>query len=61
VNKQKLRNVLRWGGFAFAIGGYVFGRIAQSVKAAQTARTLIWIGLAMIVGGLVVRMFMSDP
>jgi len=61
VNKQALRNLLRWGGLAVAVIGFVIGRVAQSAAAFQIGRVLVWIGLGMIVAGIVVRMFISEP
>jgi hypothetical protein len=52
---------LRWGGLAIAIIGYVFGRSVHTVSGAHAARVLLWIGLAMIVSGIVVRWFVSEP
>jgi VIT1/CCC1 family predicted Fe2+/Mn2+ transporter len=61
VTRQALRNLLRWGGLAIAIIGYVFGRSVHTVSGAHAARVLLWIGLAMIVSGIVVRWFVSEP
>lgn len=64
MNKQTLRNVLRWGGLAVAIIGFILGRIAvnsQNVRLFTAGRVLVWVGLAMIIAGLVVRMFISEP
>jgi hypothetical protein len=61
VNKQALRNLLRWGGLAVAVIGFVIGRVAHSAATFQTGRVLVWIGLGMIVAGIVVRMFISEP
>jgi FtsH-binding integral membrane protein len=61
VNKQSLRNILRFGGIALAIIGVILGRTAQSPSTAHTGRVLIWVGLVMMVSGLVVRMFIREP
>lgn len=61
MNKQALRNLLRWGGLTVAVVGLVIGRVAQNPNAYQAGRVLVWIGLGMIVAGIVVRMFISEP
>jgi VIT1/CCC1 family predicted Fe2+/Mn2+ transporter len=61
VNKQSLRNILRWGGIALAIVGFILGRTAQSASTANAGRVLIWVGLAMMVSGIIVRMFIREP
>jgi hypothetical protein len=61
VSKHVLRNLLRWGGLAIAVIGFVIGRVAQSAGAYQAGRVLTWIGLGMIVAGIVVRMFIREP
>jgi uncharacterized membrane protein YoaK (UPF0700 family) len=61
VSKQSLRNVLRWGGLAIAIIGFILGRTAHTLRGYKVGQTLMWIGLAMIVGGIIVRMFISEP
>lgn len=61
MSKTTLRNVLRFGGIAAAIVGFILGRIATSASLFTAGRALIWVGLAMIVGGIVVRMFISEP
>jgi uncharacterized membrane protein YoaK (UPF0700 family) len=61
VSKQSLRNVLRWGGLAIAIIGFILGRTAHTLKAFRVGQALMWVGLAMIVGGIIVRMFISEP
>jgi hypothetical protein len=60
VNRQALRNLLRWGGLGLAIIGFLIGRLAQSASAYQAGRVLTWIGLGMIVAGIIVRMFISE-
>ena len=60
MSKQTLRNLLRWGGLAVAIIGFLIGRLAQSTGAYQAGRVLTWIGLGMIVAGIFVRMFISE-
>ena len=60
MNKQVLRNVLRWGGVGIAIIGYVVGRTAHTVKTFNMGRFLIWFGLVMIVGGIFVRLLMPE-
>jgi VIT1/CCC1 family predicted Fe2+/Mn2+ transporter len=61
VNKQSLRNALRWGGIALAIVGFILGRTAQSASTANAGRVLVWVGLVMILSGLIVRMFIREP
>jgi hypothetical protein len=61
VNKQSLRNILRWGGIALAIIGFILGRTTQSAGRANAGRVLVWVGLVMIVSGIVVRMFIREP
>ncbi|HEU5232373.1 MAG TPA: hypothetical protein VFU50_05910 [Terriglobales bacterium] len=61
MSKQSLRNLLRWGGLAIAIIGFILGRTAHTLRVYKVAQTLMWIGLAMIVGGIIVRMFISEP
>ena len=61
MNKQSLRNILRWGGIALAIVGFILGRTARSASTANAGRVLIWVGLVMIVSGIVVRMFIREP
>ena len=61
MSKQSLRNVLRWGGLAIAIIGFILGRTAHTLREYKVGQTLMWIGLAMIVGGIIVRMFISEP
>lgn len=61
MSKQSLRNLLRWGGIAIAIIGFILGRTAHTASAFKIAQVLMWIGLAMIVGGIIVRMFISEP
>ena len=61
MNKQSLRDVLRWGGIALAIAGFILGRTAQSASRANAGRVLVWMGLVMIVSGIVVRMFIREP
>ena len=61
MNKQALRNLLRWGGLAVAVLGYVLGRTAHSISVAHAGRVLIWVGLGMIVAGIIVRLFVSEP
>ena len=61
MNKQALRNLLRWGGVAFVAIGFILGRTAHNLSVANAAPGLIWIGLAMIVGGIIVRLFIAEP
>jgi VIT1/CCC1 family predicted Fe2+/Mn2+ transporter len=61
VSKQALRNLLRWAGLAIAIIGFVIGRVARTASGFQTGRVLVWVGLGMIVAGIVVRMFIREP
>ena len=61
MSKQSLRNILRWGGIALAIVGFILGRTAQSASTANTGRALVWVGLVMIVSGIIVRMFIRRP
>jgi hypothetical protein len=61
VNKQTLRNILRWGGIAIAVIGLILGRTAQSAGTANTGRVLVWIGLVMVVAAIIVRMFIREP
>jgi FtsH-binding integral membrane protein len=61
VNKQSLRNILRWVGIALAIVGFILGRTAQSAGRANAGRVLVWVGLVMILSGLIVRMFIREP
>jgi hypothetical protein len=61
VNKQALRNLLRWGGVAFVAIGFILGRTTHNLRVANVAQGLIWIGLAMIVGGIIVRLFIAEP
>jgi len=60
VNKQALRNVLRWGGVGAAIIGFILGRTAAHAQTFRAARALVWAGLVMIVLGIFVRLFMPD-
>jgi len=60
VSKQSLRNVLRWGGLAIAIVGFILGRTAHTLSVFRAAQVLMWVGLLMIVAGIVVRMFISE-
>lgn len=61
MNKQSLRNLLRWAGIAIAIAGFILGRTAHTLNVFRAAQVLMWIGLLMIVAGIVVRMFISEP
>ena len=61
MNKQSLRNILRWCGIALAIIGFILGRTAQSASRANAGRVLVWVGLVMIVCGIIVRMFIRRP
>ena len=61
MSKQSLRNTLRWGGIVIAIVGFVLGRTAHSPSVFRIAQALMWVGLLMIVAGIVVRMFISEP
>jgi hypothetical protein len=61
VSKQSLRNLLRWCGLTIAIIGFILGRTAHTLSAFRIAQVLMWIGLLMIVGGIIVRMFISEP
>jgi VIT1/CCC1 family predicted Fe2+/Mn2+ transporter len=61
VNKQALRNVLRWGGLALALIGFILGRVATNANMFNAGRVLVWVGLVMIVGGIIVRLFISEP
>lgn len=61
MNRQTLRNLLRWSGLAVAIVGLIVGRIGTSASMFTAGRVLVWIGLAMMVGGIIVRMFISEP
>lgn len=60
MNKQSLRNILRWGGIALAIVGFILSRTAQSASTANAGRVLVWVGLVIIVSGIVVRMFIRE-
>ena len=60
MSKQALRNLLRWGGLAIAAIGFGIGRAAQTTNTFQIARVLMWVGLGMIVAGIIVRMFISE-
>ena len=60
MSKQSLRNVLRWGGLAIAAIGFILGRSAHTLRVFRVAQVLMWVGLLMIVGGIVVRMFISE-
>ena len=61
MNRQTLRNLLRWSGLAVAIVGLIVGRIGTSASMFTAGRALVWIGLAMMVGGIIVRMFIAEP
>jgi len=61
VSKQALRNLLRWGGLAVAAIGFGIGRAAQSSSTFQVGRMMMWVGLGMIVCGMIVRMFIREP
>ena len=61
MSKQSLRNVLRWGGLAIAIIGFILGRTAHTLRTFRFAQVLMWVGLVMIVGGIIVRMLISEP
>ena len=61
MNKQALRNILRWGGIAIAVIGLILGRTAQTVSTVNTGRVLVWIGLVMVVSAIIVRMFIREP
>jgi hypothetical protein len=52
---------LRWGGLAIAAAGFILGRSAHTITAFKTAQVLMWIGLLMIVAGIIVRMFIREP
>ncbi len=60
MSKQALRNLLRWGGLGIALIGFILGRTAQSAATLQAGRVLVWIGLVMIVAGIIVRMFIRE-
>ncbi|GEM_PF-3294386 len=53
--------MLRWGGLTIAIIGFILGRTAHTLREYRIGQTLMWIGLAMIVAGIIVRMFISQP
>ena len=61
MSKQAIRNLLRWGGLAVAVIGFIMGRAAQTARAFETGRVLLWIGLVMIISGIVLRMFVREP
>ena len=61
MNKQTLRNILRWGGIAIAVIGLILGRIAQTASTVSTGRVLVWIGLVMVVAAMILRMFIREP
>ena len=61
MNKQTLRNVLRWGGLALALVGFILGRTATNADMFNAGRVLVWVGLVMIVGAVIVRLFISEP
>ncbi len=61
MSKQTLRHMLRWGGLTIAIIGFILGRTAHTLREYRIGQTLMWIGLAMIVAGIIVRMFISQP
>ena len=61
MNKQALRNLLRRGGVAFVAIGFILGRTTHNRNVANAARGLIWIGLAMIIGGIIVRLSIAEP
>jgi VIT1/CCC1 family predicted Fe2+/Mn2+ transporter len=61
VNKQALRNVLKWGGLALALIGFILGRIATNPNMFNAGRVLVWVGLVMVVGGIIARLFISEP
>ena len=61
MNKQTLRNILRWGGLAIVIVGFILGRTATNANMFTAGRVLLWVGLVMVIGGLIVRMFISEP
>ena len=60
MNKQTLRNILRWGGIAIAVIGLILGRTAQTASTLSTGRVLVWIGLVMVVAAIIVRMFIRE-
>ena len=60
MSKQALRNLLRWGGLAVGAIGFGIGRAAQTASTFQIGRVLMWVGLGMIVAGIIVRMFISE-
>lgn len=60
MNKQTLRNILRWGGIAIAVMGLILGRTAQAAATANTGRVLVWIGLLMVVAAIIMRMFIRE-
>ena len=60
MTKQALRNLLRYGGLAIAVIGFIMGRSAQTASAYQASRIVVWIGLGMVVAGLIVRMFIRE-
>lgn len=61
MNKQTLRNILRWGGIAIAVIGLILGRTAQTAATVSTGGVLVWIGLVMVVAAIIVRMFIREP
>ena len=61
MSKQTLRHLLRWGGLTIAIVGFILGRTAHTLRDYRVGQALMWIGLAMIVAGIIVRMFISQP
>ena len=61
MSKQAVRNLLRWGGIVIALIGFAIGRTAHTSSGFQIARVLMWVGLGMIVAGMIVRMFIREP
>lgn len=57
MSKQALRHLLRWGGLAVAVIGFV----VQNTGAFRAGRVLVWVGLGMILTGIIVRMFIREP
>jgi hypothetical protein len=60
VSKQALRNLLRWCGLGIALVGFILGRTAQNAATFQAGRVLVWIGLVMIVAGIIMRMVIRE-
>jgi hypothetical protein len=61
MNKSALRNLFRYGGLALFIIGFLLQKRAETDSLHTAGTALVWCGVALILVGLIVRLFVPDP